>query len=59
MVQAEVEKVGEATKQLQLTCSKSIPWYISTKEYNYFCGGVQHEEFAAKEKRRRRKQNSI
>ena len=22
------------------TCSKSIPWKISTKEHSYFCGGV-------------------
>ena len=38
--------------------SKSIPWCISAKEHSYFCGGVNHEEDAAKDKRRRRKRNS-
>ena len=28
----------------------SIPWYTSTKEYVYLCGGVNYEEIAAKEK---------
>ena len=37
--------------------SPGIPWYISTKEHSYFCGGVNYEEDAAKEKRRGRKLN--
>ena len=33
--------------------------YISTKEYDYFCGGVYYEEVAAREKQTRKKQKIL
>ena len=47
----------KSVSHLMKTFSKSIPWYISTEENTYLCGGVNYEEDAAKEKRRRKKRN--